>query len=68
MTITEVAGLVSQFGVAGFALVMWYLERDERRDAQKANTEMFERTLIALIENKRTVETLKEIFGGKNGG
>lgn len=68
MTIESVVGIVTQFGVAGFALVMWYLERDERRDAQRTNAEMFERTLTALIENKTTVQTLKDILGGKNGG
>lgn len=68
MTAAEILSVVTQFGVGGVFAVLWYLERDERRDAQKANGEMFERTLTALIENKATVQTLKEIFGGKNGG
>lgn len=68
MTSAEILTFVTQFGVGGVFAVMWYLERDERRDAQKANGEMFERTLTALIENRNTVQTLKEIFGGKNGG
>lgn len=68
MTVAEILGLATQFGGAGIFAVLWWLERDERKDAQKANGEMFERTLTALIENKNTVQTLKDIFNGGRPG
>lgn len=68
MQIPEILGLVTQYGVTGLLAVMWYLERDERKDAQKANAEMFERTLNALNENKTTIQTLKDIFNSGRVG
>lgn len=68
MTLPEILALVGQFGSAGIFAVLWYLERDERKEAQKQNGVMFERALTALIENKNTVQTLKEIFSGGRVG
>lgn len=65
MTIAEALGIFTQYGGIGIFAVLWWLERDERKDAQKANSVMFERTLTALIENKNTVETLNNIFSGQ---
>jgi len=68
MTVGEILGLIGQYGPSGILAVLWWLERDERKDAQKANSIMFERTLTALIENKTTVETLNNIFNGRKPG
>lgn len=68
MALPEILALVGQFGGMGIFAVLWYLERDERKEAQKQNGVMFERTLTALVENKNTVQTLKEIFNGGRAG
>lgn len=65
MTIADLLPLIAQYGVGGVFAILWWLERDERKDAQKQNGVMFERTLTALIENRNTVETLKDIFEGR---
>lgn len=68
MTLPEILALIGQFGPSGVFAVLWYLERDERKEAQKANGVMFERTLTALVETKTTVATLKEIFNTGRAG
>jgi len=68
VTLPEILALVGQFGGTGIFAVLWYLERDERKEAQKQNGIMFERALTVLIENKNTVQTLKDIFNGGRTG
>lgn len=68
MTAAEILGIVTQYGGSAIFVVLWWLERDERKDAQKANGVMFERTLTALIENQNTVDTLNNIFSGRKAG
>lgn len=68
MTIVDILALVTQYGAGGIFGLLWWLERDERKDAQKANGVMFERTLTALVENKTTVERLDNIFSGRKAG
>lgn len=68
MTLPEILALLGQFGPSGVFAVLWWLERDERKEAQKANGVMFERALTTLVETKNTVATLKEIFTSGRAG
>lgn len=60
---SAILALVAQYGVGAIFAVLWWLERDERKDAQKANNAMFERTLTEMIETRHTLGTLQRIFG-----
>lgn len=62
MPVESILGVIAQYGVGGVFVVLWWLERNERRDAQNANAEMFERTVTALVQNNETIRTVKEIF------
>lgn len=64
MDIAQILGLMGQYGAAGIFAVLWWLERDERKKSQEVNGVMFERALTALVENKNTIQTLKDIFNG----
>lgn len=57
-----ILALVTQFGTGAIFAVLWWLERNERKDAQNANAEMFEKTITALVQNNETIRTVKEIF------
>ena len=67
MTVAEILALAGQYGSAGIFAVLWWLERTERKEEQRAGKEMFEKTVNALAEHKQTVETIKNIFAGKPG-
>jgi hypothetical protein len=64
MTFTDMLDFVKQLGVAGGPLffVLFWLERNERKDAQKELRDVAHQTVVALTELKAVVSQLTQIF------
>jgi hypothetical protein len=64
MTLVELMGYVKDAGGLAapiFAILFW-LERNERQDAQKELKEVAENSVVAMIELKAIVAQLSAIF------
>lgn len=67
MTVIEFLTYVKEAGVLAapiFAILYW-LERDERKDAQKELRDISERSVVAIIELKGMIAQLSIIFERK---
>jgi hypothetical protein len=68
MTIVEFLAYVKEAGVliAPVLAVLYWLERDERKDAQKELRDVSEKSITAMIELKAMISQLSVIFGARN--
>lgn len=62
MTPAEIFELISKYGPGVIFAVLYYLERDERKDAQKELKQLSRDTITALTEMKSLVGLLASLF------
>lgn len=71
MDLWEAAKLAGPFGTL-FALMIWWLERQERLQERirlrEIYTSMLERVLLGLEHSAAATEKLSELFSRKRGG
>jgi hypothetical protein len=48
-------------------LVLWWFERDERRELQRERNALLERMLTAMSDTKDAIRELRAIVGGARG-
>lgn len=62
MPVAEFLGLIGRYGPGGIFLILWWFERNERRDAQKELHAIAQDAVRASIELKTLINQLSEIF------
>lgn len=72
MTAAEFIGYLQSAGIAAgptlFMTLLWWLERDERKDAVRELREVSEKSIAAITEMKTFVELMSSIFRPNKGG
>lgn len=57
--LTSIATLVTQIGLSAIFLWLWYTERKERQETQRANLQLLERALPALAESADALDRVQ---------
>ncbi len=67
MTFVELMGIIKDAGglAAPIFAVLFWLERDERKDAQRELLEITQNSVAAIGEIKAMLNQLSDIFAGK---
>jgi hypothetical protein len=68
MTATAILDLLAKYGPGAVFLVLWWLERDERRDSQKELKQLTRDTVTTMAELKSLVGQLVTLFKPNNSG
>lgn len=62
MPLGELLTILGRYGPGGIFLLLWWFERNERRDAQKELKEIAADAVRSQIELKGLINQLSEIF------
>lgn len=57
--LTSIAALVTQIGLSAVFLWLWYTERKERQEIQRAHLQLLERALPALAESADALDRVQ---------
>ena len=66
LSLTQVFELLGRYGPGGIFLILWWIERSERRDTQRELRRVSRDTVASLSELKAVVSQMSEVF--KSGG
>jgi hypothetical protein len=58
----DIFDLISKYGPGVIFAILWYLERDERKDAQEELRKISKESIIAISEAKSTIDQLVSVF------
>lgn len=67
MEFTGFLDLIAKYGTWVVFAFLWWMERGERKDAQKDLGELYERALTAMQDGTNAIRELRSIVRGDRG-